>query len=212
MAHNNRDISKVIYNDRYGYAIAYYEPHMRDPALEIMERAKRINLPTTRKFKPEPTRLWKLRETPREFLERKDQEREIELLHDTCDKAKSLFRKARDFDYNRHEMLFPKYKNSIDERGTVDEVITRVNDIYEKYLNKSRLKKEVTFDTPEEELLEEERNPRPASVIVDSHRKFEHLMSKRREDAENDIRAYAEAIDKIYRGIDRLTDAFKDEK
>lgn len=93
MSEKRKEISKVIFNDRYGYAVAYYTPHMKDPALEIIERSKKINLPKTRKPKPEPTRLWKLRETPSEFLKRKQLEYEIELVHDMCGKAKFVLRK-----------------------------------------------------------------------------------------------------------------------
>lgn len=207
MSANRKEISNVIYNDRFGYAVAYYTPHMRDPALEIIERSKKINLPQKKKFKPEPTRLWKLRETPSEFLKRKDQEREIESLHDTCEKAKDLFKKARDFDYNRHEMLFPKYKNIVHGR-TVDETIEKVNNIYEKYLNKSRPKRDET------EVAEEAENPEEKSptLITDIHRSCEHKITKRREDALHDIKSYCDEIDKINKRIQSLSNAFKEDK
>lgn len=209
MSANRKEISKVIYNDRYGYAVAYYQPLMRDPALEIIERSKQINLPKKRKFKPEPTRLWKLRETPSEFLKRKDQEREIEVLHDTCEKAKDLFRKARDFDYNRHEMLFPRYKNVVHGR-TVDETIEQVNHIYEKYLKRPKEKNQATEEAPEEDVVTEV--VKPASVVTDIHRSYEHKITKRREDALHDIRSYCDEIEKINKRIQSLSEAFKEEE
>lgn len=211
MSANRSEISNVIYNDRFGYAVAYYTPLMRDPALEIIERSKKINLPKTRKFKPEPPRQWKLRETPSEFIKRKDLERKIETIHDTCEKAKDLFKQARDFDYNRHEMLFPRYKNTIHGR-TVDETIENVNNIYEKYLNKSRPKKD---HQEEQEIADdegEEKTVQSASVITDIHRTCEHKITKRREDAMHDIKSYCDSIDKMYERINRLSRAFKEEK
>lgn len=212
MSENRKEISKVIYNDRFGYAVAYYPRHMRDPALEIIERSKKINLPKTRKFKPEPTRLWKLRETPSEFLKRKDLEREIEVIHDTYERAKDSFKKARDFDFNRHEMLFPKYKNIVHGK-TVDETINRVNSVYEKYLSKSR-------PTAEDEELTSDDTSQAAQVpsvqretlIKDIHRNYEHKITKRREDALHDIKSYCDSIDKIYERIQSLGNAFKEEK
>lgn len=210
MSENRKEISKVIYNDRFGYAVAYYTPHMRDPALEIIERSKKINLPKTKKFKPEPTRLWKLRETPSEFLKRKDMEREIELLHDTCEKAKDSFKKARDFEFNRHEMLFPRYKNIVHGR-TVDETIENVNYIYEKYLKRSEL---IPDETQKQENGEElqQAAERPVSVITDIHRSYEHKITKRREDALHDIKNYCDSIEKINERIQNLSNAFKEEK
>lgn len=209
MSANRSEISNVIYNDRFGYAVAYYTPLMRDPGLEIIERSKRIVLPKKQKFKPEPTRLWKLRETPSEFIKRKDLERKIDTMNDTCEKAKDLFKKARDFDYNRHELLFPRYKNTIHGR-TVDETIENVNNIYEKYLNKSRIK----TDEEEQENSDvvDDKTTKSVSVITDIHRTCEHKITKRREDAMHDIKSYCESIDKIYERIDKLAKAFKEDK
>lgn len=209
MSSNRKEISKVIYNDRFGYAVAYYTPHMRDPGLEIIERSKRIVLPKTKKYKPEPTRLWKLRETPSEFLKRKDLERKIEDIHDTCEKAKDLFKKSRDYDYNRHEMLFPAYKNAIHSR-TVEETIDNVNHIYEKYLSKSRPSKEddeaVGGDAKDSEIKTSE------PLIRNIHQVCEHKISKRREDAVNDIKKYCDSIDKMYERIGALSRGFEDKK
>lgn len=212
MSANRNEISNVIYNDRFGYAVAYYTPRMRDPALEIIERSKRISLPKTRKYKPEPTRLWKLRETPSEFLKRKDMEREIDLIHDTCEKAKDLFKKARDFDYNRHEMLFPRYKNIVHGK-TVDETIENVNYIYEKYLKRPKLadEKGAVVGDASGEVIEESKT-KPASVITDIHRSYEHKITKRREDALHDMRNYCDSIDRINERIQKLSIAFKEEK
>lgn len=208
MSSNRNEISKVLYNDRYGYAVAYYTPPMRDPGLEIIERSKRINLPKTRKFKPEPTRLWKLRETPSEFLKRKDMEREIDELHDTCEKAKDLFKKARDFDYNRHEMLFPKYKNVVHGK-TVDETIANVNYIYEKYLKKSLPPKDESESKEgDDDKDNEDKAIQSDTLITDIHRSCEHKITKRREDAVNDVKNYCSSIDKIYERINALKNAF----
>ncbi|CAG9801549.1 unnamed protein product [Chironomus riparius] len=205
----SKELSKVVYNDRYGYAIAYYPPlHMRDTKLEILERSKKINLPSLRpRCKPEPTRVWKLRETPSDFLKRKNMEREIEVLHDTCAKAKDLFRKARDFDHNRSEMLYPSYKNSIQSRN-VNDVIHDVNEIYETYLNKSKPEKSET-DNENQDNIEE--HPKK-SVILDIHDSCEHKISKRRQDAIHEIQVYCESIDKLYERIEQLSNAFNEEK
>lgn len=196
MSQYRKEISKVVFNDRYGYAVAFYPPHMRDPALEIIERSKKINLPSLRKCKPEPTRVWNLRETPSDFIKRKNMERDIEMLHDTCEKAKDLFKRARDFDYNRHEMLFPQYKNSIASRN-VNDVIHDVNKIYEENLMQAQNKTKSDDDSYNKPLIE---------VIHDS---YEHRISKRRQDAIHEIQVYRESIDKMYQRIEELSNAFK---
>ncbi|KAG5678764.1 hypothetical protein PVAND_008408 [Polypedilum vanderplanki] len=199
MSEYRKEVSKVVYNDRYGYAIAFYPPpHMRDTKLEILERSKKINLPSVRpKCKPEPTRVWKLRETPSDFLKRKNIEREIEVLHDTCQKAKDLFRKARDLDYNRNEMLYPSYKNSTHSRN-VNDVIHDVEKIYETCLMPKK--------------KEDEKESKPKSVISDIHESCEHKISKRRQDAIHEIQVYCDSIDKLYKRIEDLSNAFKEEK
>lgn len=199
MSQYRKEISKVVYNDRYGYAIAFYPPpRMRDPALEIIERSKKINLPSVRKCKPEPTRVWKLKETPSDFIKRKNMERDIELLHDTCEKAKVLFKNARAYDYNRHEMLFPQYKNSIEESRNVHDVIHDVNEIYEKNLKKSQV----------ENAEREHRQP----LIENIHACFDHRISKRRQDAIHDIQVYRESIDKMIQRIEQLSNAFNEKE
>lgn len=198
MSQYRKEISKVIYNDRYGYAIAYYPPlHMRDTTLEIIERSKKINLPSVRKIKPEPTRVWKLRETPSDFIKRKNMERDIEMLHDTCEKAKDLFKKARDFDYNRHEMLFPQYKNSIKQTRNVNDVINDVNEIYESSLKNSKASDENSSNKP---------------LIADIHNSCQHKISKRRQDAIHEIHVYQDSIDKMYRRIEELSNAFNEKE
>lgn len=197
---SRKELSNVVYNDRYGYAIAYYPPlHMRDTKLEIIERSKKINLPSIRpRCKPEPTRVWKLRETPSDFLKRKNIEREIEVLHDTCAKAKDLFKKARDFDHSRNEMLYPSYKNSIHSRN-VNDVIHDVNEIYENYLQESK------------PVSEDVEHPKK-SVITDIHDSCEHKISKRRKDAIHEIQVYCDSIDKLYQRIEDLSNAFKEDE
>lgn len=205
MAADRKEISKVIYNDRFGYAVCYYQPRMRDPALEIIERSKRIVLPRTKKYKPEPTRQWRLRETPSEFIKRKDIERKIDVIHDTCEEAKDLFRKARDYNYNRHEMLFPAYKNTVHSR-TVDDTINNVNNIYEKYLSRSKPAPETSDEG--EVVKVDEKEP----LIRNIHTSCEHKITKRREDAANDIKKYCESIDKLYERINALSRGFEEKK
>lgn len=199
MSEYRKEISKVVYNDRYGYAIAFYPPnsHMRDTSLEIMERAKKINLPSVRKIKPEPTRVWKMRETPSDFIKRKNMERDIEMLHDTCVKAKDLFKKAREYNYNRHEMLFPSYKNSLHSRN-VNDVIRDVNEVYEKNLERAQ------SEAPPQE------HHKP--LIEDIHDSSEHKITKRRQDAIHEIQVYRESIDKMYKRIEELSNAFKEKE
>jgi hypothetical protein len=198
MSEYRKEISKVVYNNRYGYAIAFYppNPHMRDTSLEIMERAKRINLPSVRKIKPEPTRVWKMRETPSDFIKRKNMERDIEVLHDTCVKAKDLFKKARDYDYNRHEMLFPQYKNAFHSRN-VDDVIHDVNEVYEKNLERAKSEAPCELHKP---------------LIVDIHDNSEHKISKRRNDAIHEIQVYRESINKMLKRIEDLSNAFNEKE
>lgn len=52
---------------------------------------------------------------------------------------------------------------------------------------------------------------RPISVIADIHQSFEYKITKRREEASNDMKNYCDSIDKINKRIENLSKAFSQE-
>lgn len=138
---NNRgEITKIIYNDRSGRAIAYYEP-IPSSHMSILNKAEKIRDTVAKKLtKPEPNLERRSHIENRkisEVIRQKEQESKIELMHETYLNAKKLFKQTREFDYNRREMLSPEYKNRIYDRA-VDDIINIVNQTYEESLTESR--------------------------------------------------------------------------
>lgn len=233
-----KDYSRVVYNDRYGCAVAYYEPRMKDPGLAIIERAKKIVLPRTEKKKRD---LPKPKYNVAEFLKSKEIDREIQSLHEEVDEAKTLFRKAREFNFNRHEVLFPSYKNRIHGRY-VDDTIDNMNHVYEHYLKKdlkfspepekpklelkSILKQEIKKEIPEPEVKAEEPEvkfqretsvmsnvslSKPRPLIKSLHDKYDRLMEQRNQEVQDAMHHYARTLCKMDIQINRLRKAYKED-
>lgn len=183
-----------------------FVPHCHDTKYEIFELSDKMTLPRRRNYlkylqskkeekKPEKNE-WKQKETPNDVVKRINTEREIELMHDTSKRAKDLFKKAREFDYCRHEMLFPSYKNSIESNNR------NVKDVY-KY-NKFIYERELPNENVTGEKLK--------SVISDIHDDCEHKIVKRRNEALHDVEMYTQEVEKLYKRINELSNSFNEEK
>lgn len=204
MEKNRKENPEILYNDRYKFAFDFYVPLMKDPLLEIIEKSKKINLTKTKKIKPVPYESLKIRESPSDFLKRKKMETEIDLIRDKCEKARESFKRIRDFEFNRHEMMFPRYKNTVNGR-TVDEIIEKVDHVYEKYLYPSDINK---GHNKNNENLSEHANSR-VSVIKDIHRSFEFKIEKRREFALHEMKSYLDSGKNIQKRIQNFSNTFE---
>lgn len=201
-----REFSTIKYNDRYGYAIAYYNEfkHMKDPALEIMERSKKYALPAKKR-----TRVWKEvkhilenPETPKDFIHRKNIELQIEVLQDKCQKAKESFKRLHDLNENRQKVLWPEYKNTI-EGKKIDAIFETVADCYEKSLEEVKKEQEVS-EKPEV-------GTKSQSVVKDRHTNCQNLIEKRRSEALQDVDKYYESLSAINERIRKLNKAFNED-
>lgn len=138
---NNRgEITKIIYNDRAGCALAYYEP-IPSSHMSILNKAEKMKETVVKTLsKPTPTNKRSSYIANRKIsdvIKEKDQQSKIEQMHETYLNAKKLFKQTREFDFNRREMLAPEYKNRIYDRA-VDDIIQIVNETYEDSLTESR--------------------------------------------------------------------------
>lgn len=193
-----REFSTIKFNDRYGYAIAYYGPnHMKDPSLQIIERSKQINLPTRKRTKVVQIKSLAEKESPQEFIHRKQVEMEIEILHDKYEKAKESFQRTRDLNYNRQKVLYPHYKNTIENTEKVERIFEKVANCYEK-------------DLDLEKNEENDETPKPLSVMKDRHANYQNLIEKRRKDALQDVDKYYDSLSKINERIKGLNKAFNE--
>ena len=158
---NNRgEITKIIYNDRSGHAIAYYEP-IPSSHISILNKAEKIkDIVVKKSVKPKNERNSHIANRKiSDVIREKEQQNKINLMHETYLNAKKLFKQTREFDYNRREMLSPEYKNRIYDRA-VDDIIQIVNQTYEESLTESR--------RPEFEDLQSIKSmaPSPSSDII----------------------------------------------
>lgn len=205
MSNTRREFSTIKFNDRYGYAIAYYNEfkHMRDPALEIIERSKKFNLPSKKR-----TRVWEevkkvveSPETPQDFIHRKNLELQIEILHDKCESAKESFRRLHDLNENRQKVLYPEYKNVI-EGKKIEEIFDNVANCYEKNLDEAKKEQEVDGKP--------EVSNKSESVVKNRHTNCQTLIEKRRNEALEDVDKYYNSLSAINDRIKKLNKAFNE--
>lgn len=203
---NKREFTKIKYNDRYGYAIAYYDElkHMKDPALEIMERSKKYQLPPRKR-----TSVWKEvkhilenPETPKDFIHRKNIELQIEVLQDKCQAAKDSFKRLHDLNENRQKVLWPEYKNQI-EGKKIDAIFETVANCYEKSLDEAKKEQEVNNENPDVGL-------KSKSVVKERHANCQILIEKRRTEALQDVDKYYKSLSAINERIRKLNKAFNE--
>lgn len=202
---DKREFTSIKYNDRYGYAIAYYDEfkHMKDPALEIMERSKKYQLPPRKRTRVEQEvrKILDNPETPKDFIHRKNIELQIEVLQDKCQAAKDSFKRLHDLNENRQKVLWPEYKNTI-EGKKIDAIFETVADCYERSLDEAKKEQEVTG--------EPETGPKSKSVVKERHANCQTLIEKRRSEALQDVDKYYESLSAINERIRKLNKAFNE--
>jgi predicted transcriptional regulator len=147
-------VNNVIFNDRCGYAMIFYEPvYSHDRKIPALEKQDLLySIPLQRKsLKParqpnlviEPDR--EKYESAKEFILRKSTERKISEIHETCRNIKNLYKKIENLDLERREFVSPHRRVNI--RGKChykacdilqDDAMKDVNFVYERNLDETR--------------------------------------------------------------------------
>lgn len=148
-------VNNVIYNDRCGYAIVFYEPiydlDTKIPALNVSDLP--YTIPLHRKILKaagKPIGPTELREPPKvpgdyeaaqDFMHRKIIERKMDEIRESCFNIRQCFKKAEKFDLKRREVISPRVKGKIRGKTSdeicdilVDDVMQNVDYVYERNL------------------------------------------------------------------------------
>lgn len=163
--YNRAKVSKVIYNDRCGYAMVFYEPiyelDMKIPALGKLD-LQTIPL-QSRRLKPagRPVSCIEIRppkeniyEEAQAYMRRRETERTIDEIKEKFFNVHELFKKAEKFDQKRREVISPRIKNKIRGKNSyeicdvlVDDVMQNVDYVYERNLEETgRCKSKMATD------------------------------------------------------------------
>lgn len=154
-------VNNVIYNDRCGYAIIYYDPiydlDTKIPPLRMADLPYTIPLQrkSIKSLKPagkpigprEDEREVRRPKIPgeceaaKDFIQRKVIERKMEEVRDACASIRRCYQKAEKFDLKRREVISPRVKGKIRGRTSdeicdvlVDDVMQNVDYVYERNL------------------------------------------------------------------------------
>lgn len=161
------NVTKVIHNDKYGYAVVFYEPiydlDLKIPALKKRDLPHTIPLQSTLKPAGKPQNfvtcveapIKNCHETAEEFIKKQIIERKIEEIRDTCANVKYYQKKAENFDLERRKFITPELRRKIRGKSAdqicdilVDDVMKNVDYVYDRNLSylkakrKSKPKKE----------------------------------------------------------------------
>lgn len=153
-------VSNVIYNDRCGYAIIFYDPiydlDTQIPPLRMADLPYTIPLQrkSIRSLKPagkpvSGNEIREVRRNPvpgdveaaREFIHRKTIERKMDEIRESCANIRHCYKKAEKFDLKRREVISPRVKAKLRGKSSdeicdvlVDDVMQNVDYVYERNL------------------------------------------------------------------------------
>lgn len=153
-------VNNVIYNDRCGYAIIFYDPiydlDVKIPPLKMADLP--YTIPLQRKnLKPagKPVNTDDFSKTSRpnipgeyeaaqDFIHRKIIERKMDEVREACFNIRQCYKKAEKFDLKRREVISPRVKAKIRGRTSdeicdilVDDVMQNIDYVYEKNLEEN---------------------------------------------------------------------------
>lgn len=157
-------VKNVVYNDRCGYAIVFYDPiYDLDTKIQPLKVA---DLPYTipldrqhlNKLKPagKPVNGDEVkrpevpgeREAAKDFIRRKILERKMDEIRDTCYNIHKCYQKAEKFDLERRKVISPRVKAKIRGRSSdvicdvlVDDAMQSIDYVYERNLEAEETKK-----------------------------------------------------------------------
>ncbi|KAG5678765.1 hypothetical protein PVAND_008409 [Polypedilum vanderplanki] len=178
-------VKNVLYNDRCGYAIVFYDP-IFDLDTKIAP-LKMADLPYTipldrkqlSKLKPagRPMNADEVRrvvkpgecEAAKDFIQRKIIERKMDEIRDACYNITKCYEKAEKFDLKRREVISPRMKLKFRGKTSdeicdvlVDDVMQNVDYVYEKQIEeKGKTQKKLALAA----LRRAARAPKPVTKI-----------------------------------------------
>lgn len=150
-------VKNVVYNDRCGYAIIFYEPifdldtkiaplRMADLPYTIPLQRRQMSVLKAAGKPIGPIEVKAPRvpgdyEDAKEFIERKKIERKMDEIRDACFNIRNCYKKAEKFDLKRREVISPRLQSKIRGKSSneicdilVDDVMQNVDYVYEKNL------------------------------------------------------------------------------
>lgn len=153
-------VSNVVYNDRCGYAIIFYDPiydldtqipplRMADLPYTIPLQRKRINTLKPAGKPVSGNEIREVRRNPvpgeveaaRDFIHRKTIERKMDEIREACANIHHCYQKAEKFDMKRREAISPRVRAKLRGRTSdeicdvlVDDVMQNVDYVYERNL------------------------------------------------------------------------------
>lgn len=153
-------VNNVVYNDRCGYAIIFYEPiydldtkiaplRMKDlPHTIPLQRKALHNLKPAGKpvsavdeHKVSRPSVPGDYEAAQSFIQRKIMERKMDEIREACFNARQCYKKAEKYDLKRREVISPRMNNKFRGKSSdeicdilVDDVMQNVDYVYEKSL------------------------------------------------------------------------------
>lgn len=153
-------VDKVIYNDRCGYAIIFYDPifdldtkiaplRMADLpyTIPLQRKSLRSLKPAGKPIGSNESRQMTRQNIPgnyeaaEDFIHRKIIERKMDEVRETCANIRYCFKKAEKFDLKRREVISPRVRAKLRGKNSdeicdvlVDDVMQNVDYVYEKNL------------------------------------------------------------------------------
>lgn len=158
-------VKNVVYNDRCGYAIVFYDPifdlDTKIPALKVADLPYTIPLDRKMLHKLKPAgkpvnddevkrghQIAGEREAAKDFIRRKLIERKMDEIRDTCSNIHRCYEKAEKFDLQRRAVISPRVRGLIRGKHSdaicdilVDDAMQNVDYVYERNLEDEERKK-----------------------------------------------------------------------
>lgn len=196
-------VKNVVYNDRCGYAIVFYDPifdldtkiaplRMKDLPYTIpLDRKRLASLkPAGRPVNPDEIKRPQIPgecEAAKDFIRRKVIERKMDEIRDTCYNIKKCYEKAEKFDLKRREVLSPRVRCKLRGKSAdaicdvlIDDVMQNIDYVYEKNTEeKGKAEKKLALAA----LRREARAPKPMEKI---HIKEPKLCAVKEEESQTE--------------------------
>lgn len=163
-AYSRGKVKNVVYNDRCGYALVFYDPiydlDTKIPPLKVSDLPYTIPLDRQHLHnlkpagKPVSGKVVKRPQIPgeceaaKDFIRRKVLERKMDEIRDTCYNIHKCYQKAEKFDLERRKVISPRVKAKIRGRSSdiicdvlVDDAMQSIDYVYERNLEAEATKK-----------------------------------------------------------------------
>lgn len=200
-------VNRVIYNDRCGYAIIFYEPindtNIKILPLRVADEENTIPLQIIGRLKPagkpvspnKPRELLRPKipgdyESAQEFIHRKVIERKMDEVREACFNIRRCYEKTEKYHLKRREVISPRIKSKIRGKNSdeicdllVDDVMQNVDYMYKKNfaeIDKTRQKN--TFP----DLKRETKYPKPVERKLVTAPNLEEVEEKDGKDSTED--------------------------